>query len=287
MGNKLLKSFIVGFARRWRTGVTQAFSVAGAIWLVTEILTRASEPVNTWLTANGNCYLIVVLIVSIIWFVAYTYEPRKISFRVPTTSSYITIKFGNMFNEHSDWLIGVNEFFDGRIGQVVAPTSVHGQFISSVFNGDEARFRFAVSAALDGIARKPTARPIQPSESFEIGTTAVLPNGGHKAFLVAMSHTDLSTHKAASTVPMIWNAMQRALQAVRSHGNGQPLAMPLIGNGLSSVNIEPQHLLRLVTLALVDFGRKGGLPNQVAIVLPDACFEQIDIREIRRDWMKD
>jgi hypothetical protein len=39
-------------------------------------------------------------------------------------------------------------------------------------------------------------------------------------------------------------------------------------------------------LALVDFGRKVGLPKQVTIVVPEACFEQLDTREIRRDWMK-
>ena len=111
-------------------------------------------------------------------------------------------------------------------------------------------------------------------------------NGAHKAFLVAMSRTDHITHKAGSTVPMLWDAMKGALKAVNDHGNGEPFAMPLIGNGLSSVNVEPQHLLRLIILALVDFGRKVGLPKQVTIVVPEGCFEQLDIREIKRDWMK-
>lgn len=286
MGNQVLKSLVVGFMRRWRTGVAQAFGVAGAIWLVTEILTRASTNANDWLTKNGNGYLFGVLIVSSVWFVAYAYERRTISFQVPTTSSFITVKFGNIFDEKSDWLIGVNEFFDGRLGQVIANTSVHGQFITKVFNGDEAQFRASVTAALTGTPSTPTARQSQPSNAYAIGTTAVLANGQHKAFLVAMSHTNLVTHKAGSTVPMMWDAMKCALQAVQNSGNGQPLAMPLIGNGLSSVNIEPQHLLRLIVLALVDFGRKVGLPKQVTIVVPEGCFEQLDIREIRRDWMK-
>lgn len=260
--------------------------MAGAIWLATEIVTRVSQAANDWLSANGNIYLAIVLTSAAIWFLAYSYERRFISFQVPTTSSQIIIKFGNIFDEQMDWLIGVNEFFDGRLGQVIAKTSVHGQFITNVFNGDEARFRAAVTAALAGVPSTPTPRPIQPSERFEIGTTAALANGTHKAFLVAMSSTDHVTHKAKATVPMLWEAMKGALQAVHDHGNGQPVAMPLIGNGLSSVNIEPQHLLRLITLALVDFGRKIGLPKQVFIVLPDGCFEQLDIREIRRDWMK-
>lgn len=183
-------------------------------------------------------------------------------------------------------LIGVNEFFDGQLGQVIAKTSVHGQFITNVFNGDETKFRAAVTAALTGVTSTPTDRSMKPSEAYAIGTTAVLANGPHKSFLVAMSHTDYLTHEASSTVPLMWDAMMGALQSVHNHGNGEPLAMPLIGNGLSSVNVEPQHLLRLIVLALVDFGRKVGLPKQVTIVVPDACFEQLDIREIRRDWMR-
>lgn len=286
MKNQFFKSIIVGTARRWRTGLAQAFSVAGAIWLVTEILTRSYSAANDWLTANSNIYLIIVTIAGAAWFMAYTYERRSSTFRVPTTSSYITVKFGDLFEENSDWLIGVNEFFDGQLGQVVARNSVHGQFITNVFNADEARFRTAVSQALANFSSRPTDRQSQLSNAYDIGTTAVLANGPHKAFLVAMSHTDYVTHKAGSTVPMLWDAIRAALQTVRNYGNGQPLAMPLIGNGLSSVNVEPQHLLRLIVLALVDFGRKIGLPGKVTIVVPEACFDQLDIREIRRDWMK-
>ena len=286
MTNLLIQSLLIGFKRRWRMGLTQALGVAGAIWLVTEIVTRVSTPADQWLSANGNLYLAAVVGTGVIWFIAYSYEPRHVTFRVPTTGSSITIKFGNLFDERTDWLIGVNEFFDGRLGQVVAKSSVHGQFITNVFAADEAKFRDAVTAALAGAPSTPTNRSIQPSAAYAIGTTAVLANGGHKAFLVVVSKTDHQTHKATSNVPFLWDAMRGALQSVHNNGNGQPLTMPLIGNGLSSVNIEPQHLLRLIVLSLVDFGRKVGLPPQVTIVVPDACFEQLDIREIRRDWMK-
>jgi hypothetical protein len=76
------------------------------------------------------------------------------------------------------------------------------------------------------------------------------------------------------------------MASIRNYGNGAPLSLPLIGNGLSSVNIAPQHLLRLIALALVDYGRKFGLPKQVSIIVPEDCFEMLDIREIRRDWRK-
>lgn len=284
MLDRILKSLTVGLARRWRTGLTQALGVVGAIWLLTEILTRVSPAATSWLDLNGNLYILLVFSAGSLLFVVHSFETRRITFKVPTTDSNITIKFGNIFDEESDWVIGVNEFFDGHIGQVVAQNSVHGQFITKIFNGDETLFREAMDAALVGVAKVATTRQTKPRDRYEIGTTAVVQNGAHKAFLVAMSHTDLMTAKAASTVPLLWDAMRGALQSVHAYGNGQPLAMPLIGNGRSSVNIEPQHLLRLLVLSLVDFGRKVGLPKEVTIVVPEACFDVLDIREIKRDW---
>ena len=54
MSNHLVKSLAVGLARRWRTGLTQAFGVAGTIWLITEIVTRVSRSANDWLTGHGD-----------------------------------------------------------------------------------------------------------------------------------------------------------------------------------------------------------------------------------------
>jgi hypothetical protein len=279
-------SLAIGIRRRWRAGLTHAFSIAGLIWLVTEIVTKVSKAADDWLLQHGDIYVTGVIVAGVVWFIAYTYETRSVSFLVPTTDSRIDIRFGDLFKEPTNWLIGVNEFFDSEIGHVVSKESLHGQFIIKVYNGDLAQFRTDTDAALTGARSTQTKRQFEPSLKYEIGTTAVLRNGAQRVFLVAMAHTDLMTAKASSTVPLLWDALKGALQSVHDYGNGATLSVPLIGNGRSSVNIEPQHLLRLLVLALVDFGRKVGLPKQVNIIVPEACFEMLDIREIRRDWKK-
>jgi 20S proteasome alpha/beta subunit len=105
---------------------------------------------------------------------------------------------------------------------------------------------------------------------------------------MAMARTDHATFKASSDVATLWAALKGGLTAVHTYGGGAPLAMPLFGNGQSGINLAPQHLLRLVTLALVDFGRNSNtqLPKQVTVILHDRCFEELDIREIARDWKK-
>jgi hypothetical protein len=286
MLDSFYKSLTIGLQRRWRTGLGQAFGVAGAIWLVTEIAIASSTAATTWLQHHGGLYRSTVIAAAVVWFLVHAYETRSVTFLVPTTDYRITIKYGDLFAEKADWLIGVNEFFDSTLGHVVAQQSLHGQFIAKVYGSDEAAFRAAADAALAGKPSIPTHRPIQPSAQYPIGTTAVVANGAHKAFLMAMSHTDMATAKASSSVPLLWEAMLGGLQAVHNYGNGAALSMPLIGNGRSSVNVEPQHLLRLIVLSLVDFGRKVALPKEVTIVVPAPCFEMLDLREIRRDWMR-
>ena len=280
----LFKSFQVGFRRRWKSAFVHAFGVVGVIWTVAEITTRSSNEADAWLDAHGALFLWIASLIFAIRYLAHVYEVRSVSFYVPTTDSQIAIRFGDIFDAQTDLLVGVNEFFDSSVGQIVAPRSVHGQVIDKLFGKNEARFRQEVDSALAQFPSTQTPRTVEPKIKYPIGTTPFVMNGPRRVFLMAMTHTDLATHKATSSVPMLWSAMMGALQAIADHGNGDPLTMPLVGNGQSSVNIEPQHLLRLIALALVDFGRRVALPKRVTIVVPEDCFAVLDLREIRRDW---
>lgn len=284
MTNRFFKSLTIGLRRHWFAGLTKAFSVAGLIWLVTEITTKALPSVDKFITDNGTGYLYFVIAACVLTFLYHIYETRSVSFRVPTTNSRISIYYGDLLRTDTDWLIGVGEFFDSDLGHVVSSQSLHGKLIETVWNSDTGRFRKDVDAALKGIPFESTERSFKPDKKYPIGTTVVLPRGARKIFLVAMSRTDLTSSKASSTVPLLWDALRGALTSIHNFGNGGTVSLPLIGNGRSSVNIEPQHLLRLIVLALIDFGRRTGLPNQVNVVLPEDCFEKLDIREIKRDW---
>lgn len=256
----------------------------GSLWLITQVSSAVFPAIKALIEAHQVAYLTLVVAIAIIFFAREAYEPASVSFRVPNTDTKVTIRFGDLFKTDDDLLIAVNEFFDGKLGQVVARESVHGGFIEKHFNSDEVRFREEVDRALVGASGTQTNRAISPDVKYPIGTTAVLNIGHRKAFLFALSETNLITAKASTSVPYLWTSLFCALAAVHHHGNGRPLALPLIGNGRSSLNIAPQHLLRLIALILVEFARTAALPKRVTIVLPEACFEALDLREIARDW---
>jgi hypothetical protein len=282
--DKVWQSFAVGFRRRWWRSLTAALSVLGTVWLLTEITTRVSKGASTWLDGHGFGYLVVAGLLSLTGFLVAVYEPREVSFRLPNTGTTLTLKFANIFNEATDWIVAVNEYFDSTLGDIVAATSLHGQVISRVYSGNEQNFRADVDNALAGYQGVKEARTKGHPIRYPLGTVAIIKNGPHRIYLLALTKTDTVTHRAKSTVPILWDALGEALATVDRVGNGAPVAMPLIGNGRASLNIAPQHLLRLIALKIVDAKRTHDLPRNMTINLSDDCFDHLDIVEIKRGW---
>jgi hypothetical protein len=289
MANLLFKSLTIGITRRWWDGLRNGLAAVGAIWALTEMTTAALPLAKLYLEAHGDDYLTLMVVLFVGVFIAFVLEPIRVTFKVPTTDTKITLKYGDLFAEDANLLIGVNEFFDGELGLPVSVTSLHGQLIARNYGSNAVAFRSAIDPALATTGVQPAAaRVALPTYAYPIGTTAQVPNGARSVFLMAMARTDPVNYKASSDPATLWQALQGGLEVVHARGGGAPLAMPLFGNGQAGINLTPQHLLRLLTLALVDFGRNSNtqLPKQVTVVLHDRCFEELDIREIARDWKK-
>lgn len=281
---KFAESLEIGFRRRWWRGLTAALSVLGGIWLVTEVITRVSKDASDSLDNNGVGYLVMAGLLSLIGFIVAIYEPRHVSFTVPNTGTTLTLKFSSIFEEVSDWIVGVNEYFDSALGDIVSASSLHGQVISNVYGGNAQNFRADVDNALAGYQGVTEARIEGNPVRYPVGAVAVIQRGPHKIYLVAITKTDVVTHRASSTVPILWDALGEVLATVDRVGNGAALALPLVGNGRASLNIPPQHLLRLIALRIVHSSKSHDLPRAITINLSDDCFEHLDIIEIKRGW---
>lgn len=280
-----LAPLLLGISRRWRSGLMAGMTALGLVWLLTEVAVFISESTRVYLQSQPWWYSAAAASLAILAFVISVYEPRSIRIRIPTTDTHLNIKYGDLFDETGHLLIAVNEFFDGSLGQRVSPMSVHGQAIVKFFNSDEYAFRAAVDHQLVPANGLQTGRVPAPDVAYPAGTTAVVNIGGRSVFLFVLSRTDLITAKACTDVPAFWQAVCGALEAAHHYGNGEAISLPLIGNGLSGLNLPPQHLLRMLTLCLVYFARAKYLPKDVTLVLPEACFEYLDLREIQRDWI--
>ena len=280
----MFQSLSVGLRRRWLRGLSAALGMLGAVWLLTEILTRVSRDANRWLDAHGTLYLSITAVLALLALIVSSYESRSASFVLPNTGTTLTLRFADILREEADWIVGVNEFFDSTLGDVVSAGSLHGKIISSVYGGNEAAFRSDVDDALATAVGEEVERPRGQRVRYPLGTVAVIRRDPWRIYLVAITRTDVATDRAGSTVPILWDALGEAIHVVDKVGNGAPLALPLIGNGRTSLNIPPQHLLRLITLKLSQESRRYDLPRRITIDLADECFEHLDLVEIKKGW---
>ncbi len=227
----LAKRFSIGIRRHWKQSFGWALGAWGAVWLVVESLSflipQFKDLIDTWNLATIGVFMAVAVCV-VAWCLLVS---AAVSIRIPTTNTNVEILFGDLFRSAGHLAIPVNEFFDTHLGQFVAPTSVHGQFIQQIFQGDAARFEARVDAALAHKESKEKQRSIARNRSYPIGTTAVIDIGERKSFLFALTMTDTQTGKARADVPMMWEALQGLWRTVRTSSNGSPVNIPLVGSG--------------------------------------------------------
>lgn len=279
------KSIWVGTKRRYRQGASAAFAFVGILWTVTEMAGWISPVLKTFLEGHRTVYLAVAVIGSTITFLLRVFEPRRVVFCIPNLNTKVTLKFGDLFEEDADIVVAVTEHVDSQIGQRVAPNSVHGQLIQRWFTS-EAAFRQAADTALVGKPFNLSNRSPGPNACYPLGTTVRVGTGERQAYLLVFAHSDPVTDKAFVDLSEAIAATRQLLLYVHSYSGGRPVALPLLGNGQSGLNLKPQHLLRLLVLLIVAVAREKGLPKDVRVCLHDDCFEELDLREVARDWRR-
>ena len=165
------------------------------------------------------------------------------------STTRLSISYRDLFDERGVIAVPVNEYFDSALGPHVSPKSLHGQLITHIFGGDSAHFDAAVDANLTSQPLEQINRPSGRSRRFAVGTTAFLPTGRPSVLAFVLAHTDRDTLKASADVPQMWSALSGLWQAARIHCNETPLALPIVGGGLSGVGLSAQHLLSLIVMS--------------------------------------
>ena len=280
----LVRRYSVGVKLNWKKSFGWAAGTWGTTWLIVESFSSLSPDfkglVDDWnLTTIGIFFTLAVFVIC--WRLPVS---TKVSFRFPTTNTKIEILFGDLFKIKGHLAIPVNEFFDGQLGQYVAPTSVHGQFIQTFFQGDCSRFEEQIDKVLKSKESKIKQRVIARNKSYPIGTTAVLDTGEHKSFLFALSATDLETAKAHADVPMMWEALQGLWRTVRASSNGEPINIPLVGGGQSHVGLEPSHLVWMVLLSILVATRDAEITKKIRVVIQKDMIDRINLDKLKTEW---
>ncbi len=123
----------VGF---WRLA-TSFTAVFGLVWMLI-------EPMGLFFPDKlhiGWYGYIGLAFVSLVGAVSTRWPRRTICERLASPDTIIEIVIGDLFDfsKRAHLVIGTNDVFDTELGDIIKPTSVQGQFLTQVYNGDNAR----------------------------------------------------------------------------------------------------------------------------------------------------
>jgi hypothetical protein len=228
----------------------------------------------------GWTYFLAIILLSLIYGRVSTWKKSKIAFKIPHTNTTIEIIFGDLFKQCGIKVIPVNEFFDSEIGNPVSSKSLHGILIQKHLKGQS--FDALVNKQLANIQAFEIKEKTEGKQKcYPIGTTVII-NTDSDYLVFALSKTRPDTCKAYCDLAIMWNALNGLWKKGRDASGGEIINVPLVGSGQSGVGLPARDLLNLIILSIIT--EKERITSKIRIVLYDAYFEELNLRDIKQFW---
>jgi hypothetical protein len=202
-------------------------------------------------------------------------------------SFVVSVVVGDIFAEGDAHLVvGFTDTFDTdtRADIVINGRSLQAEATRRLFGDDRNLLDRRLRAALESV--EPQARETRARKRrgklirYPVGTVAVLRAGGRQVYAVAYSRmgNDLvarsSLHDLAVSLERLWDA-------VYLHGQLQPVAVPLIGAGLSRIaSATPDELVTMLIGSFVTRNRSARISPELRIVLRPEDLPRVDLRAL-------
>jgi len=205
--------------------------------------------------------------------------PRKsVSKSLSSPNSTIEVKVSDLFNQPGHLVIGANDVFDTELGEIIKPSSVQGQLLTRVYQGNQQLLDIEIEAALEPLKsnrKKETNKKRGKIWRYPIGTSIVLGSSDKRYFLSAYGYmgNDL---RVKSTADDIWNSLSRLWEQVRLKGHGLEVAIPIIGSDLARTNLPRMILIKLIIISFIAASKKDFITIKLTVVVHPKDIDSID-----------
>ena len=258
------------------------FATYGVIWLLAESFGAFFPD----LQPEGIGWYTAIVSLSVVRGLWSCWPASRVEFDIPASDSVFEIKFGNILDEEDVIVIPVNEFFDGLLGNHVAVSSLHGQFIRDILDGESDTFVNSVNKNLQstGAIGMHVQRPSGQCTKYAIGTVACVVIPPRRFLFAALTKTDLRSLKASATLIDLLECLTGIWKGVRDHSNGNPVKLPLIGSGLSGVGLPATFLVDMIVTSFVYATKNNKVTDKATLVLPPRLKGELDLKAIKRSY---
>lgn len=284
----IYERLIVSFKRDPKSILISIFVIYGASWSILEpinsFIPSASEYFTGW-----NKFFILLITSSIIGIVR-TISPLEIS--ITYYNNIIKISFGDLFDYNGHKIIPVSRFFK-EID--IVETSLQNLLIQTYIKSNEGlrgldSYNFELASKLADKPHKKVYRKALAKEEdyYALGTTIDIKLNENEYLLFSLTKTEQKgmIPDDNCNVTILWRALEKLWEQAKEHSRGKPLNIPLLGSGVTGINLPPIKILELNLLAILNaiIENKTLTSNEIRIVLHPKYYEQIDLWKIKKNW---
>ena len=213
----------------------------GALWLPIEAFEGLS---NSDAKLSYYCFILLSIVIGIsLFFIDGYYLSGFLKNRTEIKSSgfdtKVAIVFDDLFAQDGWKAIGVNDFFDSIVDDVlVSSKSLHGIVINEFWKDNRDEWQQQVNSFLKNIPVEKIRRTKGNHKRYPIGTTATAISGNQKLLFVALGNTDVSNNVTSANAESLICAVRGLLRKAREVCSNEHLFIPLMGSGLGRVGIQ-------------------------------------------------
>ncbi len=254
-------------------------AISAVVQFIGQLFSRAfPDPAAVLAGSLGLC---------LVWGIARAWPRNRLRQHFALPDMNVVVEVGDLFETDSHLVVGFCDTFDTAVDGrgVVNASSVQGQLLSRLYNGDTRQLDKELGSALsrtrpasverrDGKTRGKLSR-------YAIGTVAVL--GARPRLVFAVAYSRLGNDLVArSSSEDLWFSLGRLWDAVYRHAEHESLAIPLLGAGLSRLDfLDEESILRLILLSFVTRSREQRICRELRIVVRRPALERIDLAEVQ------
>jgi hypothetical protein len=231
---------------------------------------------------HGRGWLVACVVVISLTYGGYRAWPRPIEESYSSPKTRIRLIKGDLFDQPGHLVIGMCTTFDTLTPHIIAKSSVQGQFLDRIFDGDVQQLDRHLKSAL---------KPFQPvgviekqgkKQRYSIGTVATLREHARCFFCVAYTEMN-EKNEARTTADGIWHSLQCLWKEISVQANGGRVSIPVIGGGQSRLSqiLPAQDSIRFTILSFILASRHEKVCDELAIIVQPKEFEKLDRLEIQ------
>ena len=267
-----MKYFISSITSKayWRyifsqSGLKSILAIFGLIWLIIESL----DFFNVYTRDQYGSYAFFIFIaISTVISILLRRPIKSISVRFPEYDFCIEVRIANLFELNAATMISSNTIFEADVaGGKISVDSLQGQFTAKYYTGNQGKLISEINEEL---------KSIDSTSPYPMGTTIPIHTHGKTFYLTAMARLG-DNGNASSTITDVKHALEGLWKYVRTSGELQELAVPVIGTGRGRLRTSRKKMIAMIAESFVKASTNDKFTNKLIITIRPEDAESFGI----------